>query len=57
MIGDTPYDIRCGQAIGVKTIAIANQHYGVEELASHNSSLVWEKFPNPASFMAQLGLI
>lgn len=56
VIGDTPHDIRCGQAIGVKTIAIANQHYGVEELASHNSSLVWEKFPTPASFMAQLGL-
>ncbi len=57
VIGDTPHDIRCGQAIGAKTIAIANQHYGVEELASHNSSLVWEKFPTPPSFIAQLGLI
>ncbi len=56
VIGDTPYDIRCGQAIGVKTIALANQHYGVAELASHNSSLVWEKFPTPPSFMAQLCL-
>lgn len=56
VIGDTPHDIRCGQAIGAKTIAIANEHYGVDELASHHSSLVWEKFPSPASFMAQVGL-
>ena len=56
VIGDTPHDIRCGQAIGAKTIAIANQHYGVDELTSHNSSLVWETFPSPTSFMAQVGL-
>lgn len=56
VIGDTPYDIRCGQAIGVKTIAIANEHYGVDELARHNSSLVWETFPTSRSFMEQLGL-
>lgn len=56
VIGDTPHDIRCGQAIGAKTIAIANQHYGVDELASYQTSLVWETFPSPTSFMAQLGL-
>lgn len=56
VIGDTPHDIRCGQAIGANTIAIANQHYGVDELVSHKSSLVWESFPSPTSFMAELGL-
>ncbi|CDM96918.1 putative phosphatase [Limnospira indica PCC 8005] len=32
VIGDTPHDVRCGQAIGARAIAIASGHHGAEEL-------------------------
>ncbi|MFW6359465.1 MAG: haloacid dehalogenase-like hydrolase [Chroococcales cyanobacterium] len=56
VIGDTPHDIRCGQAIGAKTIAIASPHYSVEQLKSYNCSLAWEYFPEPPLFMQHIGL-
>ncbi len=56
VIGDTPHDIRCGQAIGARTIAIASGRYSVTQLASHDSWLVWEDFPEPSFFIAQIGL-
>lgn len=33
VIGDTPYDIRCGKAVGAKTIAVATGKYSVADLA------------------------
>lgn len=35
VIGDTPADIQCGQAIGAKTIAIASGDYSLEILESY----------------------
>ena len=34
VIGDTPYDIRCGERLGVRTIAVATGSYGRDELAA-----------------------
>ncbi len=34
VIGDTPYDIRCGERLGVRTIAVATGSYGREDLAA-----------------------
>ena len=36
IIGDTPHDVACGQAIGAKTIAVATGAFSVEELAALN---------------------
>ncbi len=35
VVGDTPADIGCGAALGVKTIAVATGTHSVEELAAH----------------------
>ena len=56
VIGDTPHDIRCGQAIGARTIALANHRYSREELTQHHSWLVWESYPSPTSFIEKIGL-
>lgn len=56
-IGDTPHDVRCGQAIGAKSIAIASGRYSVSDLIACNSTFVWQSFPEPIDFMAQIGLM
>jgi phosphoglycolate phosphatase len=35
IIGDTPHDIACGQAIGAKTLAVATGSYDMAELEKH----------------------
>jgi len=35
VIGDTPADIECGAALGVKAIAVATGRHGMDELAAH----------------------
>ncbi len=56
VIGDTPHDIRCGQAIGAKTIALANHRYSREELTQYNSWSVWDSYPSPANFLEEIGI-
>lgn len=34
IIGDTPHDVYCGQALGVRAIAVATGHFGMSELAA-----------------------
>lgn len=36
IIGDTPADIQCGRAIGVRAIGVATGRFSVDELASHD---------------------
>ncbi|MCM2375006.1 HAD family hydrolase [Aporhodopirellula aestuarii] len=43
VVGDTPADIRCGHAIGAKTIAVATGEFSIEALAAENPS---QMFPN-----------
>jgi phosphoglycolate phosphatase len=33
IVGDTPFDISCGEHLGVRTIAVATGSYGAEDLA------------------------
>jgi phosphoglycolate phosphatase len=33
IIGDTPYDISCGESLGVRTLAVATGSYSTEQLA------------------------
>lgn len=41
VIGDTPADIRCGEAIGARAIGVATGHYSVEELRAHDPFAVF----------------
>ncbi|HVF38768.1 MAG TPA: HAD hydrolase-like protein [Gemmatimonadaceae bacterium] len=42
VIGDTPADIRCGEGIGARAIAVATGRYSVDELAKHEPYAVFE---------------
>ena len=41
IIGDTPADIHCGRALGVRAIGVATGRYDVSELASHSPAAVF----------------
>src|SRR5690606_32166166 len=40
VIGDTPRDIECGNAVGAFTVAVATGHYDRDALASHAPDLL-----------------
>ena len=42
IIGDTPADIECGRALGVRAIGVATGSYSVEELMRHAPHAVFE---------------
>jgi len=54
VIGDTPHDVHCADAIGARTIAVATGGYSVTELEAHNPWKVLEQLPPPADFMRLL---
>ncbi len=51
VIGDTPHDIECANAIGARTIAVATGGYSVEELAAHEPWQLFATLPPPAEFV------
>jgi phosphoglycolate phosphatase len=56
VIGDTPHDIRCGQAIGARTVAVASGSYGLDELERCDPWLALERLPAPERFVELLML-
>ena len=56
VIGDTPADIRCGQAIGARTVAVASGNYALDELERCGPWLALERLPGPARFSELLML-
>jgi phosphoglycolate phosphatase len=56
VIGDTPHDIECANAIGVRTIAVATGGYSVEELRTHHPWQLFEALPPPDEFLRLVGL-
>lgn len=56
VIGDTPHDIRCGKAIGARTIAVASGSYTVAALKEHSPWWIMNQFPDPDTFMKKLEL-
>lgn len=56
VIGDTPADVACGDAVGVRTIAVASGVYSVEQLASAGAWRVLAALPPPADFRRLVGL-
>ena len=51
VIGDTPHDIDCAKAIGVRTIAVATGGYSVDELSVHAPWRLFEELPPAEDFV------
>jgi phosphoglycolate phosphatase len=57
VIGDTPHDVRCGKAIGARTVAVASgPRYSLDELESSGPWLALERLPEPTELRASLGI-
>jgi phosphoglycolate phosphatase-like HAD superfamily hydrolase len=56
VIGDTPHDIQCAHAVGLRSIAVATGEYAAPELADIGAWRVLESLPAPAQFRALVGL-
>ena len=41
IIGDTPADIHCGRALGVRALGVATGRYSTDELAAHDPAAVF----------------
>jgi phosphoglycolate phosphatase-like HAD superfamily hydrolase len=42
IVGDTPFDIRCGEHLGVRTIGVATGQHAAAELAAHHPDHLFE---------------
>jgi phosphoglycolate phosphatase-like HAD superfamily hydrolase len=52
IIGDTPHDIACGQAIGAKTIAVATGAFTPEQLAQHHPTHIFPDLSDTKALLA-----
>jgi len=57
VIGDTPHDVRCGQAVGARTVAVASGSHSLGELQACGPWLAFEALPPPQRFAELLGVI
>jgi phosphoglycolate phosphatase len=55
VLGDTPHDIDCARAVGVKSIAVASGVYPAAALTAHGAWTVLERLPEPPSFDVVIG--
>jgi len=55
VIGDTPHDIDCANAIGARTIAVATGGYSLEELQSHHPWRALSELPPVGEFLELIG--
>jgi phosphoglycolate phosphatase len=51
VVGDTPSDIRCGQAHGARTIAVATGPFSMEELAAHRPDALLADLSDTAALL------
>jgi len=54
VVGDTPHDIRCAQAIGARAVAVATGQYAVAELSAAGPWKALPELPPPGEFLALL---
>jgi len=52
VIGDTPHDIDCANAVGARTIAVATGGYTIEELETHRPWRLYAELPSPEEFLS-----
>ena len=51
VIGDTPHDIQCANAIGARTVAVATGGYSLDELESHHPWRAFAELPAADEFI------
>jgi phosphoglycolate phosphatase-like HAD superfamily hydrolase len=56
VIGDTPHDIECGEAIGARTIAVATGGYTLDELQASHPWRSFEALPPVEEFVDLLSV-
>jgi phosphoglycolate phosphatase len=56
VVGDTPHDIRCAQAIGARAVAVATGRYSLPELTALKPWWAVEQLPEAHVFLGKLGL-
>lgn len=54
IIGDTPADIQCGEAIGARAIAVATGSYTVEELAGYEPYALFESLADTGAVFSSI---
>lgn len=54
VIGDTPADIRCGEAIGARAIGVATGRYSVEQLAEHDPYAVFNTLADTEAVLQRI---
>jgi phosphoglycolate phosphatase-like HAD superfamily hydrolase len=50
VVGDTPHDIHCANAIGARTVAVATGGYSLAELESHHPWRAFAELPSADEF-------
>ena len=55
VVGDTPHDIRCARAIGVRAVAVATGTYTTVQLGEHEPWWVIDQLPSSGEFAERLG--
>jgi phosphoglycolate phosphatase-like HAD superfamily hydrolase len=56
VIGDTPRDVECAQALGLRSIGVATGQYGVDELERAGAWRAFGRLPAPDRFRGLVGL-
>lgn len=56
VLGDTPHDIKCGEAIGAKTVAVATGGYGYEQLAAYKPDFLFHDLADLHGVLTALGV-
>jgi phosphoglycolate phosphatase len=51
VVGDTPHDIHCANAIGARTVAVATGGYTLDELESHHPWRAFAELPSADKFV------
>ena len=54
IIGDTPADIQCGEAIGARAIAVATGGYTVEQLAAYEPYALFETLADTGAVLSSI---
>ena len=54
VVGDTPHDVACAQAVGAVPVAVATGHYSVHDLRASGADLVFEDLSDREAFLRLL---